>query len=85
MNQISLENESERVRLTSREIEILELISKGYQSREAADLLFVSKRTVDFHLANIYSKLKTRNRVLALRKAQSLGFLPFEPSLISLS
>lgn len=72
------------VHLTQREIEILGLIAKGYQSVEAAEVLFVSKRTVDFHLSNIYTKLEARNRMKALRKAESLGLLPFEPSKVSL-
>ncbi|MFN3691238.1 MAG: LuxR C-terminal-related transcriptional regulator, partial [Fimbriimonadales bacterium] len=45
------------VRLTKREIEVLSLIAQGRSSQEVADALFVSKRTVDFHLANIYEKL----------------------------
>ena len=85
MNPSSLKNtEDESVRLTSREIEILGLISQGHQSREAAEILFVSKRTIDFHLANVYTKLKARNRINALRKAQSLGLIPAEPSLVSM-
>ena len=72
------------VRLTQREIEILGLIAKGYQSGEAAEVLFVSKRTIDFHLSNIYTKLEARNRMKALRKAESLGLLPFDPSYVSL-
>ena len=48
------------VRLTKREIEVLSLIAQGHSSKEAADSLYVSKRTVDFHLANIYDKLRFR-------------------------
>ena len=72
------------VRLTQREIEILGLIAQGYQSVQAAEILFVSKRTIDFHLSNVYSKLDARNRMKALRKAEVLGLLPFEPSNVSL-
>ncbi|MDP3993063.1 MAG: helix-turn-helix transcriptional regulator, partial [bacterium] len=35
------------VRLTKREIEVLSLIAQGYSSKEAADVLYISKRTVD--------------------------------------
>jgi len=69
-----------KVRLTKREIEVLSLIAQGYSSREAADTLFVSKRTVDFHLANIYDKLQVSNRVQAFRAATRLGLIPFEPT-----
>lgn len=68
------------VRLTKREIEVLSLIAQGHSSKEAADNLYVSKRTVDFHLANIYDKLQVNNRVQAFRAATRLGLIPFEPS-----
>jgi DNA-binding CsgD family transcriptional regulator len=66
------------VRLTKREIEVLSLIAQGRSSQEVADTLFVSKRTVDFHLANIYEKLNVTNRVQAFRRAAQLGLIPFE-------
>lgn len=68
------------VRLTNKEIEVLSLIAQGHSSQEAADELFVSKRTVDFHLANIYDKLQVNNRVQAFRAAMRLGLIPFEPT-----
>lgn len=68
------------VRLTKREIEVLSLIAQGNSSKEAADTLYVSKRTVDFHLANIYDKLQVNNRVQAFRAATRLGLIPFEPT-----
>ncbi|HLO97743.1 MAG TPA: response regulator transcription factor [Fimbriimonas sp.] len=68
------------VKLTKREIEVLSLIAQGHSSKEAADVLYVSKRTVDFHLANIYDKLQVSNRVQAFRAATRLGLIPFEPS-----
>ncbi len=67
------------VRLTKREIEVLGLIAQGNSSKEAADALYVSKRTVDFHLANIYDKLQVNNRVQAFRSATRMGLIPFEP------
>lgn len=68
------------VRMTKREIEVLSLIAQGNSSKEAADALFVSKRTVDYHLANIYEKLQVNNRVQAFRAATRLGLIPFEPT-----
>lgn len=63
------------VRLTKRELEILSLIVEGHSSKQVADLLFVSKRTVDFHLDNIYAKLQVNNRMQALQRASKLGLL----------
>ena len=68
----------EGIRLTPREIEILSFIAQGFRSQEVADLLFVSKRTIDFHLANAFSKLQVGNRVQAILAASRMGFLPVE-------
>ncbi|MBA3727239.1 MAG: response regulator transcription factor [Armatimonadetes bacterium] len=68
--------------MTKREMDVLNLIGQGYSSKEAADSLYVSKRTVDFHLANIYDKLEVKNRMQAFHAATKLGFIPFEPKQI---
>ena len=68
----------EPIKLTKREIEVLTLVIEGRASKEVADMLYVSKRTVDFHLANIYDKLQVTNRVQAFRRATRLGLLPTE-------
>ena len=47
--------------LSEREIEVLHLICKGYSNQEIADKLFLSKRTVDKHRANILEKTGTKN------------------------
>lgn len=47
--------------LSTRELEILLLICKGLSNHEIADKLFISKRTVDKHRANILSKTNCRN------------------------
>ena len=67
------------VRLTKREVQILSLVAQGYTSQEVADQLFVSARTVGFHLANVYEKLEVSNRVQAFRVAARLGLIPSEP------
>ena len=70
--------ESHLVKLTKREIEVLTHVIQGKSSREVAETLFVSKRTVDFHLANVYDKLHVNNRVQAFRRATRLGLIPYE-------
>ncbi|MCS6776967.1 MAG: response regulator transcription factor [Chloroherpetonaceae bacterium] len=62
-------------RLTPRELEVLSLIVEGYSSKEVARKLFISKRTVDFHLDNVYGKLGVTNRMQALQRATRLGLL----------
>lgn len=53
--------------LTEREREVLSLASEGKTSRQMAAALYLSKRTVDFHLDNAYRKLGVSNRIMALR------------------
>ena len=69
------------VRLTKREMEVLSLVIEGRSSKDVADALYVSKRTVDFHLANIYDKLQVSNRVQAFRRAARLGLIQPEVAL----
>ena len=71
--------EEDAIKLTKREIEVLTLVIEGRSSKEVADMLYVSKRTVDFHLANIYDKLQVSNRVQAYRRAARLGLIHFDP------
>lgn len=68
---------AQAVKLTKREIEVLTLVIEGKSSKQVADQLFVSKRTVDFHLANIYTKLSVTNRVQAFREATRRGLIPY--------
>ena len=76
---MSLRSESEPpIKLTKREVEVLTLVIEGKSSKEVAELLYVSKRTVDFHLANIYEKLQVNNRVQAFRRAVALGLITNE-------
>ena len=51
------------VKLTRREIEVLNLVSKGMSNSEIADKLFISKRTVDGHKANLIQKTGSKNVV----------------------
>ena len=62
-----LKKENVEVNLTSREIEIIQLIEKEYSNKLIADSLFLSERTIETHRKNIFRKTKT-NSVLGLIK-----------------
>ena len=55
--------------LTKRELEILELISKGENYQQIADIIFVSPKTVRKHIENIYRKMQVHNKVEAVQMA----------------
>jgi DNA-binding NarL/FixJ family response regulator len=61
--------------LTARELEVLQLLARGMRNKEIAASLYVSERTVNFHLANIYQKLNVSGRTEALSKAIAQGLV----------
>ncbi|MBO0778665.1 MAG: response regulator [Ktedonobacteraceae bacterium] len=61
--------------LTARELEVLRLLGRGLRNKEIAARLYVSERTVNFHLANIYQKLNVSGRTEALSRAMELGLI----------
>ena len=48
-------------KLTDRELQIIELISKGFRAQEIADRLYISVKTVQRHRENIKAKLQMRS------------------------
>jgi DNA-binding NarL/FixJ family response regulator len=61
--------------LTPREVEVVKLIAEGDTSEEIAGQLFISKKTVDRHRANVLEKLRMRNRVELTRYAIRRGLV----------
>ena len=59
--------------LTSREIEIVRMVARGYGNREVAEKLFISEGTVKTHLHTIYEKLGLKSRVQLANYAQEKG------------
>ena len=51
--------------LTTRELEIIELVLAGYTNKAVAAEIYISEKTVEFHLDHIYDKLGVRTCVLA--------------------
>ncbi|HET9286209.1 MAG TPA: response regulator transcription factor, partial [Gaiella sp.] len=61
--------------LTPRELEVLKLIAEANTSKQIADALFISVKTVDRHRQNILDKLGMRDRVELTRYAIRRGLI----------
>lgn len=59
--------------LTEREAEVLALVARGLTNAQVAEALFLSARTVNWHLTTIYGKLGVRSRTQATRWAHEHG------------
>ena len=63
-------------RLTKRELQILDLLSRGMSSNEIAVELFISHNTVDFHRRQLLKKTDSKNIADLIGNAYRLGILP---------
>ncbi|MEE4193632.1 MAG: response regulator transcription factor [Anaerolineae bacterium] len=61
--------------LTARELEILELITRGLTNQEIASKLFLSENTIKKYISNILNKLQVNNRVEAAMLAMRKGLI----------
>jgi len=69
--QFDEKTDSEEIKLTAREIEVLEQLSKGLKYNSIADNLILSLGTVRKHVENIYTKLQVHNKLEAIQKAKN--------------
>ncbi|MFC1864806.1 response regulator [Chloroflexota bacterium] len=73
---ISDKRDSEQ--LQSREQEVIKLAAKGLSNKEIASQLFISERTVQTHLVNIFKKLGVNSRTQAVLNALKKGWLTLD-------
>lgn len=62
-------------RLTNREYEILALVATGISNKEIADIVQLSRYTVETHIRHVYRKLSVSTRTKAVNTARQLGIL----------
>lgn len=62
----------EKLNLTKREYEILELLVKGHSNAEIAEILFLSLSTIKTHVSNLYDKLNVKRRAQAIARSKKL-------------
>jgi NarL family two-component system response regulator LiaR len=70
------ESALERLGISKREKEVLELIAGGLSNQEIADKLFVSLNTIKTHSSNLFQKLNVSRRTQAIQRAKELRLIP---------
>lgn len=68
-------NQTNSVKLTSREIDVLSLAAEGLKREEIATRLYLSQGTVKTHFQNIYQKLEVSGKISAIKVAQLNGLI----------
>ena len=66
---------SDNIKLTKREIEVVKLLIEGFENEEIADRINISTHTVKAHISGIMKKLDAKNRTEAACKALKLQLL----------
>lgn len=69
------ENELQRLGISKREHEVLQLMAHGLSNQEIADKLFVSLNTIKTHTSNLFLKLEASRRTEAVKKAKELRLI----------
>ena len=59
---MDIEYKLRTVGLSNREVEVAKVVALGKSNKEVASRLFVTEKTIKFHLTNIYKKLKIKSR-----------------------
>ena len=63
------------LKISPRELEVLNLMAKGLSNQEIADSLFVSLNTIKTHTSNLLEKLDAKRRTQAIENAKKLQIL----------
>jgi DNA-binding CsgD family transcriptional regulator len=66
----------QKLGLSKREYEVLELIAAGHSNQEIADKLFISMSTVKTHVSNVLAKLDANRRTEAIARAKKMRIIP---------
>ena len=70
-----LERERQQLNLSSRELEVLQLMARGLSNQEIADQLFLSLPTVKTHSSRLFEKLDVKRRTQAVEKGRQLRLI----------
>jgi DNA-binding CsgD family transcriptional regulator len=70
------QEEVNRLRLSAREMEVLQLMADGLSNQQIAERLFVSLNTIKTHTSNLFLKMEVERRTQAIEMAKRLGLIP---------
>lgn len=70
------EKELEKLGLSKRELEVLQLMAEGLSNQEIAERLFVSLNTIKTHSSKLFEKMDVKRRTQAIEKAKRLSIIP---------
>lgn len=65
-----------QLRLSKRELEVLQLMAEGLSNQEIASRLFLSLHTIKTHSSKVFEKLEVQRRTQAIDKAKTLRIIP---------
>ena len=71
----AMEKEKQKLGLSSREMEVLQLMAEGLSNQEIAERLFLSLPTVKTHSSKLFEKLDVKRRTQAVEKARQLKLI----------
>ncbi|QKJ29255.1 DNA-binding response regulator [Mucilaginibacter mali] len=72
---VANEQEIDRLNISKRELEVLQLMCDGLSNREISARLFVSLNTVKTHTSNLFEKMEVKRRTQAVEAAKRLGII----------
>ena len=71
----SIEVQAAALAITSRELDVLQILARGWSTKEIASHLFLSEATIKTHLASLNRKLVTTNRTAAVARGREHGLI----------
>lgn len=75
-NTIPDEKQLQKLGISQRELEVLQLMARGLSNQEIAEQLYVSLNTIKTHSSNLFLKLDVKRRTQAVDQARKLGLIP---------
>ncbi|MBA3828983.1 MAG: response regulator transcription factor [Taibaiella sp.] len=66
----------EKFRISTRELQVLQLMATGLSNQEIATHLFISLNTIKTHSSSLFMKMEVKRRTQAIDKARKLGLIP---------